>query len=68
MQDRSPVQFETGLTYIAYARQKPSAHALIGKGHLEDTEEEETLHPEDHQRNYKDHQHHKTHASINDAT
>jgi len=25
------------------------------KGHLEDTEEEETLHPEDHQRNYKDH-------------
>ena len=54
--------------YIAYARQKPSAHALIGKGHLEDTEEEETLHPEDHQRNYKEHQHHKTHASMNDAT
>jgi len=38
------------------------------KGHLEDTEEEETLHPKDHQRNYKDHQHHKMHASINDAT
>jgi len=38
------------------------------KGHLEDTEEEETFHPEDHQRNYKDHQHHMTHAAINDAT
>jgi len=37
------------------------------KGHLEDTEEEETFHPVDQQRNYKDHQHHKTHVSINDA-
>jgi len=65
------VRFETGLT-ISLIQDKQTAAARLRqhakKGHLEDTEEEEILHPEDHQRNYKDHQHHKTHVSINDAT
>jgi len=65
------VRFETGLTLLLMQDERAAAGRLqqgAKKGHLEGTEEEETLHPEDHQRNYKDHQHHNTHASINDAT
>ncbi|XP_075302114.1 uncharacterized protein LOC142365299 [Opisthocomus hoazin] len=53
----SPVRCATALTISLVRDERAAAGRLrqqAKKGHLEDTEEEETLHPQDHQRNYKD--------------